>query len=79
MPRFLILALVALGIAVTGCETGSTHVNMPDQGATSQNVGQGTDKSGPVPGSSTGTDTTASTPPVEAAPAAPAATPAAHK
>jgi hypothetical protein len=75
MPRFFTLAVLVLGIAVTGCETGSTHVNMPDQGATSQNVGQGTDKSGPVPGSSTGVDTTSGSATPAQTPAAPAAPP----
>jgi hypothetical protein len=62
MFRLLTLIFLGLVITATGCETGSTHENMPDQGVKSQNVGQGSDKSGPVPGSTTGTNATAPQP-----------------
>jgi hypothetical protein len=60
MFRLLTLIFLGLVMTATGCETGSTHENMPDQGVKGQNVGQGTNKSGPVPGSTTGTNATAS-------------------
>lgn len=55
MLRFPALAVLAVGILATGCETGSTHENVTTTGAGGQNVGENAGKSGPVPGSSTGT------------------------
>lgn len=71
MLRLPALAVLAVGVLATGCETGSTHENMTTTGATGQNVGQNSNKSGPVPGSSTGTDVSANADqqPVEATPA----------
>lgn len=68
MFRLSILVLLAIAFMATGCETGSTHVNVPSDGVQGQNVGQGSNKSGPVPGSTTGTNVTAqATPPADAA------------
>jgi len=61
MTRLLMLAVLSLVVTATGCETGSTHENLADRGVSGQNVGQGSNKSGPVPGSTTGTNTTAQT------------------
>jgi hypothetical protein len=87
MFRVSMLLLFALVLTATGCETGSTHENLADHGLSGQNVGESGTKSGPVPGSATGTDSTSYVnpeKPVEqtsaktATPAAaPAATPAA--
>lgn len=57
--RLPTLAVLVLGILATGCETGSTHENVTTTGAGGQNVGENSGKSGPVPGSSTGTQVTA--------------------
>jgi hypothetical protein len=59
MLRLPALAVLAVGVLATGCETGSTHENVTTTGAKGQNVGQNSNKSGPVPGSSTGMDVTA--------------------
>jgi hypothetical protein len=61
MFRRSMLLLLAVAMMCTGCETGSTHENMADTGVKGQNVGQGSNKSGPVPGSTTGTNATAAT------------------
>ncbi len=68
--RLPALAVLAVGVLATGCETGSTHENVTTTGVSGQNVGQNTNKSGPVPGSSTGTDVTANADqqPVQATP-----------
>jgi hypothetical protein len=55
MIRISALSVLALVIMATGCETGSTHQNSTDTGVGGQNTGQSSDKSGPVPGSTTGT------------------------
>ena len=69
MLRLPAVAVLALGVLVAGCETGSTHENVTTTGVSGQNVGQNSNKSGPVPGSSTGTQVTANADqPVEATP-----------
>lgn len=76
--RLPVLAVLALGVLATGCETGSTHENVTTTGVGGQNVGENSGKSGPVPGSSTGTQVTpnadqpaAATPPPASASATP--------
>jgi hypothetical protein len=59
MFRVCALLLFGLVLTATGCETGSTHENLADHGLSGQNVGESATKSGPVPGSATGTDATA--------------------
>ncbi len=58
MFRVAMLLFVGLLLTATGCETGSTHENKADGGLAGQNVGESGAKSGPVPGSATGTDAT---------------------
>lgn len=72
MFRVVMLLFVGLLLTATGCETGSTHENKADGGLAGQNVGESGTKSGPVPGSATGTDATAyesKEPPAEQKPA----------
>jgi hypothetical protein len=64
--RLPALAVLALGVLATGCETGSVHENVTTTGAGGQNVGENSGKAGPVPGSSTGTQVTANTDPTAA-------------
>jgi hypothetical protein len=51
----VILLLVLCGAAV-GCETGTTTENVSTTGWQGQKVGQSSNRSGPVPGSTTGTE-----------------------
>ena len=76
MFRVCTLLLFALVLTATGCETGSTHENMADQGLAGQNVGESGTKAGPVPGSATGTAATSyqSPEPPQATKPAPAST-----
>ena len=72
MLRVVMLVFVGLLLTATGCETGSTHENKADGGLAGQNVGESGTKAGPVPGSATGTDSTAyesKEPPAEQKPA----------
>jgi hypothetical protein len=56
MYRASVLLLLALCGAAVGCETGSTTENVTTTGWKGQKVGQTSIRSGPVPGSPTGTE-----------------------
>jgi hypothetical protein len=57
MQRLGTAVLLALALATAGCQTGSQRQNMTTTGADGQNVGADSNrKGGPVPGSTTGTE-----------------------
>jgi hypothetical protein len=56
MYRASAILLLALCGAAVGCETGTTTENVSTTGWQGQKVGQSSNHSGPVPGSTTGTE-----------------------
>jgi hypothetical protein len=66
MRRLGIGLLCALTITSVGCQTGSQRQNIPTTGADGQNVGRDSNKQGgPVPGSTTGTESNLQQQPAE--------------
>ncbi len=55
MRRLLGITLLGFATVAVGCETGSTKMNSSTTGAKGQNVGADSNVSGPVPSSTTGT------------------------